>query len=268
MPNLSLSKPRADVRFAEAELRKLLKETRRKSLSAPRFWRRLALLTQENLGFALLDHGREVRKGYPEVVFGEGKTSAQLLEIVPRLLERSGKILITRLDEGKAFIIRKKFPGLRWNPLAGCLHFPARAPRTLPRGSVLVLAAGTSDLAVAEEARLTASLLGCRTRLLADVGVAGLPRLLARLPELRKATVIVAAAGMEAALPGVVAGLVGKPVIALPTSVGYGTGAKGYAALLSSLNSCAPGLLAVNIDNGFGAGYAAAQILWAVNGKR
>lgn len=239
----------------------------KKNISRPEFWRQLALLTQENIGFATLDHGREARKGFPEVVFGEGKTVPQLLEIIPRLLKRSNKLLVTRLGEEKAVAIQKKISGLQWNPRARCLHYPVRPKIQHRKGNILILAAGTSDLAVAEEALLTASLLGCRVKLIADVGVAGLSRLLARLPEMRKATVIITVAGMEAALPSVVAGLVGKPIIALPTSVGYGTGAKGYAALLSMLNSCAPGLVTVNIDNGFGAGYAAAQIIWAVNGK-
>jgi hypothetical protein len=234
-------------------------------VSKPQFWRELSLLTQENIGFATLDHGREARKGFPEVVFGEGKTVPQLLEIIPRLLDRSGKILVTRISEAKAKAICKSFPKLRWNATARCLHYPVRPLARHKRGSVLVLAAGTSDLPVAEEAVLTLAMLGCRVKLIADVGVAGLSRLLARLPEIRKSSVIITVAGMEAALPSVVAGLVDKPIIGLPTSVGYGTGAKGYAALLSMLNSCAPGLLTVNIDNGFGAGYAAAQIIWGLN---
>ncbi len=247
------------------ELRELSRAFENGRISKARLWRRLARLTQETLGFATLDHGRESRKGFPEVVFGEGKTVPQLLEIIPALLRRSGKILVTRLSAEKAKAITKALPRLHWNSAARCLYFPTRPPLRNPRGHVLVLAAGTSDLPAAEEAALTATVLGCRVRRATDVGVAGLPRLLARLPEIQKATVIIAAAGMEAALPGVVAGLVKIPVIALPTSVGYGTGARGYAALLSVLNSCSPGLLTVNIDNGFGAGYAAAQIIWAVN---
>ncbi len=249
------------------QFQKLAAALEKNRISKSEFWRQLALLTQENIGFATLDHSRETRKGYPEVVFGEGKTVPQLLEIIPRLLERSGKILVTRVGEEKVFAIQKKIPQLHWNPQARCLHYPLRPKVQHRKGNILVLAAGTSDLPVAEEALLTASLLGCRAKLIADVGVAGLSRLLARLPEMRRATVIITVAGMEAALPSVVAGLVGKPIIALPTSVGYGTGAKGYAALLSMLNSCAPGLVTVNIDNGFGAGYAAAQIIWPLNGK-
>ena len=247
------------------QLRKLALDFEKGRISKAVFWRKLSGLTQENIGFATLDHGREARKGFPEVVFGEGKSVSQLLEIIPRLLDRSGKILATRLSEEKAAAIRKKIPKLQWNSKARCLHYPARPKIQHRKGSILVLAAGTSDLPVAEEAVLTASMLGCKVTLIADVGVAGLSRLLARLPEMRKATVIIAVAGMEAALPSVVVGLMDKPVIGLPTSVGYGTGAKGYAALLSMLNSCAPGLLTVNIDNGFGAGYAAAQIIWALN---
>jgi NCAIR mutase (PurE)-related protein len=222
---------------------------------------------EENLGFARLDHDRESRKGYPEVVYGEGKTLPQIDAIAGRILKRSGRILITRVGPEVFAHLRTRHAGLRYHPEARAVYHEGAAlpasPRALPpaRGHVLVVCAGTSDIPVAEEAALTARLLGCRVKTLHDVGVAGLHRLLKRLPDLRRASVIIAVAGMEGALPSVIAGLVDKPVIGVPTSVGYGASLKGLAALLALLNSCAAGLTVVNIDNGFGAGFAAAQIL-------
>ncbi|MDB5104252.1 MAG: 1-(5-phosphoribosyl)-5-amino-4-imidazole-carboxylate carboxylase [Fibrobacteres bacterium] len=224
----------------------------------------------ENLGFARLDHAREDRKGFPEVVFGQGKTKEQIAAIAARLLKRSGRLLVTRIGPEVFDHLKARHPELRYNPAARAAYHegtPAlRASKALRTGHVLILCAGTSDLPVAEEAALTARLLGCRVKALHDVGVAGLHRLLAQLPALRRASVIIAVAGMEGALPSVVAGLVDKPVIGLPTSVGYGASMKGMAALLAMLNSCAPGLTVVNIDNGFGAGFAAAQILRLAQG--
>lgn len=219
----------------------------------------------ENLGFARIDHGRERRKGFPEVIFAPGKTRSQILAIGERILLRSGRLLITRTDEETYMFLKGRLPGLRWHAAARAVYHagtPAlRRKRALGRGHVLVLCGGTGDVPVAEEAALTARLLGCRTRSLHDVGVAGLHRLLENLPALRAASIIIAAAGMEASLPSVVAGLVDRPVIAVPTSIGYGSSYRGLAALLALLNSCAPGITVVNIDNGFGAGFAAAQML-------
>ncbi len=221
--------------------------------------------TGESPVFARLDHAREARKGFPEVVFGEGKTPEQVEAIAARILARSGRILITRAAPDTWARLRPRFPLLRYHPAARAIWYagaPAlRARHALRRGRVLVLAAGTGDYPVAEEAALTARLLGCRVKTVYDVGVAGLHRLLARLPDLRKATVIIAVAGMEGALASVTAGLVKAPVIGVPTSIGYGSSLKGMAALLAMLNSCASGLTVVNIDNGFGAGFAAAQML-------
>lgn len=216
----------------------------------------------EDLGFARIDHGREARKGFPEVVFAPGKTQAQIRAIAARILARSGRLLVTRTDRGTYDFLSERLPGLRWHEAARAIWKEGPAPRrAAPRGHILVVCGGTGDVPVAEEAALTARLLGCRVKTLHDVGVAGLHRLLAHLPALRKASVIVAAAGMEASLPSVVAGLVDRPVIAVPTSVGYGSSYGGLAALLALLNSCASGVTVVNIDNGFGAGFAAAQIL-------
>lgn len=220
---------------------------------------------EENIGFARVDHGREARKGFPEVVFGEGKSKQQIAAISARILERSGRLLVTRVSDEVYRFLLPDFSGLKYNAPARAIFHEGtsklRAARALRKGHVLVVCAGTSDIPVAEEAALTARLLGCRVRTLHDVGVAGLHRLLSRLPELRRASVIIAVAGMEGALPSVVAGLVDKPVIGVPTSVGYGASMKGLAALLAILNSCASGLTVVNIDNGFGAGFAAAQML-------
>jgi len=223
----------------------------------------------EDLGFARIDHGREARKGFPEVVFAPGKTRAQIRAIAARILARSGRLLITRTDRETFDFLRELLPDLRWHEAARAIYKQGPAPRrAAPRGHILVLCGGTGDVPVAEEAALTARLLGCRVRTLHDVGVAGLHRLLAHLPALRSASVLVAAAGMEASLPSVVAGLVDRPVIAVPTSVGYGSSYGGLAALLALLNSCASGVTVVNIDNGFGAGYAAAQILRLTSKRR
>ena len=222
--------------------------------------------------FARLDHGREARKGFPEVVFGEGKTKEQIAAIAERLFARSGRLLITRASDEAWEHLAQRIKGLRRNAAARAIWHPgtpaARRKHALAKGSVLVLAAGTSDMPAAEEAALTARMLGCRVKTLYDVGVAGLHRLIAQLPAMRQASVIIAVAGMEGALPSVVAGLVACPVIGVPTSVGYGTSMKGVTALLAMLNSCASGLTVVNIDNGFGAGFAAAQMLRLAQGKR
>ncbi len=215
--------------------------------------------------FARLDHGREARKGFPEVVFGEGKTPEQIVLLAERILARSGRLLVTRAAPEVWDRLRPRFPRLRYHAAARAIWYAGtpelRARHALRRGNVLVLAAGTGDLPVAEEAALTARLLGCRVKTVYDVGVAGLHRLLAQLPALRRATVIITVAGMEGALASVVAGLVKAPVIGVPTSIGYGSSLQGMAALLAMLNSCASGLTVVNIDNGFGAGFAAAQML-------
>lgn len=215
--------------------------------------------------FARLDHGREARKGFPEVVFGEGKTKEQIAAIAERVFARSGRLLVTRASDAAWEHVAPRIRGLRRHAAARAIWHPGspalRRAHALPKGSVLVLAAGTVDVPVAEEAALTARLLGCRVRTVYDVGVAGLHRLVAQLPAIRKASVIIAVAGMEGALPSVVAGLAPCPVIGVPTSAGYGTSLKGMTALLAMLNSCASGLTVVNIDNGFGAGFAAAQML-------
>ncbi|HEY6798883.1 MAG TPA: nickel pincer cofactor biosynthesis protein LarB [Kineosporiaceae bacterium] len=210
-----------------------------------------------------LDHDRARRRGYPEAVYCEGKTPAQVRAAARALrADRSGPeqvALFTRATTAHADAVLAELPGARYDPQARLLAWPAQPPDP-SGGLVFVLAAGTSDRPVAREAELTARYLGRPTRLVVDVGVAGLHRLGAQLDLLRTARVLVVAAGMDGALPTVVAGLVGAPVVAVPTSVGYGASFGGVAALLTMLNACAPGVAVVNIDNGYGAGHLAAQI--------
>ena len=212
-----------------------------------------------DLGFAQVDTHRALRKGFPEVIFGAGKTPAQVVRIAAKLIEHHERVLTTRVSPEHARALRKKFKNAVHHELARCVTIE-RKPLPKRAGSIAVICAGTSDLPVAEEAAVTAEIMGNRVERVADAGVAGLHRLLGRLETIQQANVLVVVAGMEGALPSVVAGLVGKPVIAVPTSVGYGASFGGIAALLGMLNSCASGLTVVNIDNGFGAGYAASQI--------
>ncbi|ALE73571.1 MULTISPECIES: nickel pincer cofactor biosynthesis protein LarB [unclassified Pseudonocardia] len=209
--------------------------------------------------FARLDVGREARRGHGEAVFCEGKTTDQVRAITREIVARDMPTLFTRAGDDHAAVILDVAPDARHEPEARMLAWPAEPPEPAG-GRVVVLSAGTSDLPVAREAVVTATHLGRRVELVADVGVAGLHRLLAHQDTLRGARAIVVAAGMDGALPTVVAGLVSAPVVAVPTSVGYGASFGGVAALLTMLNACAPGVAVVNIDNGYGAGHLAAQI--------
>lgn len=219
----------------------------------------LAYLPYEDVGFAKLDHHRGLRKGFPEVVYGQGKTGSQIARALDRLAGPEGVALATRVGDAKAAEVVQTVAAARFEPEARAVVVDRRPGQQLVDG-VVVVTAGTSDAAVAAEAVLTAELMGCRAARIADVGVAGIHRLLAQVPVLSQARAIVVVAGMEGALPGVVAGLVSAPVIAVPTSVGYGVHMGGLAPLLTMLNACAPGMAVVNIDNGFGAGYMAAAI--------
>jgi len=212
-----------------------------------------------DLGFAQVDTHRALRKGFAEVIYGGGKTPAQIVEIARKIREREDRLLITRLDESQARLVKKKFKEARHHQAARCITID---PQPLPKrpGIIAVVCAGTSDLPVAEEAAVTADIMGNQIERIYDVGVAGLHRLLNKLPLIQKARVVIVVAGMEGALPSVVAGLISHPVIAVPTSVGYGANFAGLTPLLSMLNSCSSGVTVVNIDNGFGAGYAASQI--------
>jgi NCAIR mutase (PurE)-related protein len=208
-------------------------------------------------GFATLDHHRTLRVGMPEVVFAEGKTAAQVVAIARRLAAR-GPLLVTRLAPAKGAAVRRAVRGSRYDPVSRTL---SRGRMDLPtRGPVGVCCAGTSDIPVCEEAAATLDVMGVEVIRIYDVGVAGLHRLLARRADLERSVALVVAAGMEGALPSVVGGLVGKPVIGLPTSVGYGASLGGLAPLLTMLNSCAPNVTAVNVDNGFGAGFVAGLV--------
>ena len=220
----------------------------------------LKSLPFEDLGHTRIDHHRSLRKGFPEVIWGEGKTSGEILAIARQLRNRGQNILITRLEEKKARALQKAFPKSRYYPRSRVLIYLTHAIKIEGKGMVLVVTAGTTDIPVAEEAALTVEFMGSHVETLYDVGVAGIHRLLSERKRLEAARVLVVVAGMEGALPSVVGGLVDKPVIAVPTSVGYGTSFGGIAALLTMLNSCASGVAVVNIDNGFGAGCMASLI--------
>jgi len=235
----------------------LLEDVRRGRTSVDEASRALVDLPYAELGYATVDTHRSVRFGFPEVVYGEGKTLEQLRGIVRALDERGQPVLVTRLAQDRAEALLEEWPEARWHPLARIFHLPRGRPRA---GRVAVVCAGTSDLPVAEEAALTAEAMGATVARVHDVGVAGLHRLLRRRQEIQQAHVAVAVAGMEGALASVVGGLVGIPVVAVPTSVGYGANLQGLSALLTMLNSCASNVAVVNIDNGFGAGFYAALI--------
>lgn len=215
-------------------------------------------LPYESMGFAELDHHRALRTGFPEVVLGQGKTPEQIASIAERIAARSDRLLITRASVEAYRAVKERLPDAAYNAAAGAITLERTKARPLP--GVAVCCAGTSDIAVAEEAAVTAEIMGSAVDRMYDVGVAGLHRLLDKRDVLRSANAIVAVAGMEGALPSVIAGLVSAPVIAVPTSVGYGASFGGLAPLLAMLNACAAGVAVVNIDNGFGAGYLAAVI--------
>jgi NCAIR mutase (PurE)-related protein len=221
---------------------------------------RLKSLPFEDLGFAKVDHHRALRRGFPEVVYGAGKTPEQIEAIVQRIADRGQNVLVTRTVEDVYRLVAARRPEARFHAAARCLTLSVRPAKPLG-GRAAVLCAGTSDVPVAEEAALTLEFHGGSVDRIFDVGVAGLHRLLDRASDVRAADVLVVVAGMEGALPSVVGGLVDVPVLAVPTSVGYGASFHGLAALLAMLNSCASGVGVVNIDNGFGAGYLAALIL-------
>jgi len=243
----------------ESALRELLEQVAAGGLSPEAGLERLRRLPFEDLGFARVDHHRKLRQGAAEVILGQGKTPAQVAAIAGAVARHSPNLLITRADGAMYEAVRAELPEAEHHGLARAITLE-RAERVRGRGTVVVISAGTSDAAVAEEAALTADLLGGPVERVYDCGVAGLHRLLAETERLQRARVIVAVAGMEGALPSVVAGLVAAPVIAVPTSVGYGASFGGLAALLGMLNSCASNVSVVNIDNGFGAGFVAASI--------
>lgn len=242
------------------KLEKLLQMVRDGSCGVDEALRDLKHMPTESLDFACIDHHRHLRTGFPEVVFGENKSAEQIGAIMAKMLAGSGVALATRVNPEKAAGVIAQVPELTYHDEARMLAGNLPDGHDHGRGTITVVAAGTSDIPVAEEALVTARCLGNRVEKLYDVGVAGVHRLFASREMLDRATVLIVVAGMEGALPSVIGGLVDKPVVAVPTSVGYGTGFGGIAALLGMLNSCAPGIAVVNIDNGFGAACMAAAI--------
>lgn len=241
----------------QEDLKIMLDSVRQGGLSVDDAVKQLRQLPFQDIGCAQVDHHRQLRQGMPEMIFGEGKTAEQIKAIVVAMSDRGSNVLVTRLEKEKAGQIVQAFPAACYHAEAHCLTLEHQSPEQRGKGTVLVVSAGTSDIPVAAEAIVTARFLGNQVEHVYDVGVAGIHRLLARGEQLAAASVIIVVAGMEGALPSVVGGLVDKPVIAVPTSVGYGASFGGIAALLGMLNSCAAGVTVVNIDNGFGAACAA-----------
>ncbi|NVO00196.1 MAG: nickel pincer cofactor biosynthesis protein LarB [Geobacteraceae bacterium] len=239
------------------EVKLLLEQVQSGNSSIDDAVERLRHLPFEDLGDSIVDHHRSLRQGFPEVIFGENKSVDQMNRIITALLAKGNNILATRLDSEKGGQLLQHFPAAIYHEEARCLTIENKPVEKTGRGTILVISAGTSDIPVAAEAVVTARIMGNDVEQIFDVGVAGLHRLLARKEQIFSASVLIVVAGMEGALPSVVGGLVNKPVIAVPTSIGYGAAFGGVAALLGMLNSCASGVTVVNIDNGFGAGYAA-----------
>jgi len=246
--------------MTKAEIQKLLQRFKRGNVSTEQILDVISTGMVDPMGFATLDHHRELRQGFPEVVLCEGKSPRQVAEIARRIVDHGSILLATRAGKDHYAAVRKAVRKTRFNEIGRTITANEHLVTEKGRGTILVVTAGTSDIPVAEEAIETARMMGNRTERLVDVGVAGIHRLLSQSAMLRNASVIVVVAGMEGALPSVVGGLVDVPVIAVPTSVGYGASFKGIAALLGMLNSCAAGVTVVNIDNGFGAGFAASLI--------
>lgn len=250
---------RQETKIDTERLQQLLTRVKSGEISVNDAMDQLANLPYEELGFAKLDHHRALRRGFPEVVFGPGKTAGQIALIVERLASGSDKVLVTKVAEECFNAVKQQTPNAEYHASARAITVNT-AKDTVLRPGIMVLSGGTADIPIAEEAALTAELMGNEVERSYDVGIAGVHRLLDHLPRLRQAKVLVVVAGMEGALPSVVSGLVSSPVIAVPTSIGYGASFSGLTALLTMLNSCSAGVSVVNIDNGFGAGYLAALI--------
>jgi hypothetical protein len=242
-----------------ADAIKLLQRFKEGKVDLPAALRAFQAPPVEDLGFAQVDTHRSLRKGFAEVIYGAGKTGPQIVKIAAAILKRDDRVLITRVTPGQSRLVKKNFNSAILHPVARCVTIEKKPLAKRP-GTIAILCAGTSDLPVAEEACVTADIMGNQVERIYDIGVAGLHRLLNKLDVIRSAQVVIVVAGMEGALPSVVAGLVSRPVIAVPTSSGYGTNFGGLTPLLGMLNSCGSGVTVVNIDNGFGAAYAASQI--------
>ena len=245
-----------DVNF----LKDLLKKIKDGTIDIDEAIQKLKVLPFEDIGFASIDHHRQLRRGFPEVIYARGKRAEEIIAIIEKMVDKEENVLITRLTDTKATSIKKHFPASDYYPISRIIAIEVKPMEKQGKGTILVVSAGTSDIPVAEEAAITATFMGNDVETLFDVGVAGLHRLLQNKDIIMNASVIVVVAGMEGALPSIVGGLVDKPVIAVPTSTGYGASFGGLSALLGMLNSCAAGVTVVNIDNGFGAGYAASLI--------
>ena len=246
-------------RINQEWLAHILEKVKSGNLSVTQAIQELSILPYEELDFAKIDHHRGIRIGFPEVILGTGKTTEQIVTIANHLSASTTKLLITHIDQETYVAVKAVIKDASYNPLAKTIVVNRQQNISL-RPGITVVTGGTSDIPVAEEAAVTAEIMGNKVEKVFDVGVAGLHRLLDKLPKLREAKVLVVVAGMEGALPSVVGGLVSAPIIAVPTSIGYGANFNGLAALLTMLNSCAPGIAVVNIDNGFGAGYMAGLI--------
>jgi pyridinium-3,5-biscarboxylic acid mononucleotide synthase len=251
----------------EDKIRELLLGVSGGEVSVDEALQKLKDLPFEDIGVACIDHHRSLRRGLSEVLYGEGKEVEDILAIMEKMLARGENILVTRLSKEKVAPIEIKYPQSLYYPKSRVLTLIQKAHRIKGRGTVLVISAGTSDIPVAEEAAVTARFMGNDVDVVYDLGVSGLHRVLSHRERLSAASVIIVVAGMEGALPSVVGGLVDKPVIAVPSSVGYGASFEGIAALLGMLNSCASGITVVNIDNGFGAGYAASLMNRCIDGS-
>ena len=242
------------------QLKRLLEGVKKGDVGIDEALESLRTLPFEDIGYATIDHHRHLRLGFPEVIFGEGKSDGDIIAIAQRMTEKGENILITRVERKKAINIKKAFPKAKYHPRPRIITIKNQQIKKEGKGTILVISAGTSDIPVADEAVIVAEMMGNQVDRLYDVGVAGIHRLVSQRERLIQASVLVVVAGMEGALPSVVGGLVSKPIIAVPTSVGYGANFGGVTALLGMLNSCAPGVAVVNIDNGFGAGYIAGLI--------
>ena len=243
----------------KTELEEILNRVHKHELTPEEAFDRLRDYPYQDLGFAKVDHHREVRKGFPEIIFGLGKTDGQVLKIAREICRRGNSLLVTRIERRAYRSLKKKIPGCLYNQAGKTAYLKQKIPAP-GKGKIVIITAGTSDIPVAEEAFVTCEMLGNEVERIYDVGVAGIHRLLGEMDKIKRARLIIAVAGMEGALPSVVAGLVKVPVIAVPTSIGYGTSFRGISALLAMLNSCPGGVAVVNIDNGFGAGYLASLI--------
>jgi NCAIR mutase (PurE)-related protein len=245
----------------------LLEEFRAGKISREKILHAFQAPPTADLGFAKVDLHRSLRKDFPEVIYGAGKTPEQIVGIATEIAKREARFLVTRISPEAAKLLQKKFKQSTYHKAARCLTYQ-KTPLAKRSGKIAVICAGTSDLPIADEAAVTADIMGNHVERISDVGVAGLHRVLSKLEMIQSASVVVVVAGMEGALPSVVAGLVNRPVIAVPTSVGYGASFGGLAALLGMLNSCGSGVTVVNIDNGFGAGFAASQINALANANK